>query len=129
MAAGGACTRRSRPRRSLLISSGRPQESLALLEYALEIALEHDVPSAALRAYYNLADCLLQFDRLEDARADVDRGLALARRVGNRYWERLTKSQVYPLMALGEWDELLARVGDISPDEFDADRAAFIFRS
>jgi class 3 adenylate cyclase/tetratricopeptide (TPR) repeat protein len=110
-----------------LLTRGRPQESLALLEYALKVALESDVPSAALRAYYNLAELSLQSDRLEDARAYVDRGLALARRVGNRRWERLTKSQVYPLMALGEWDEVLARVGEISLDDFREDRAAFIF--
>ena len=29
-----------------------------LLRHALEVALEHDKPSAALRAYYNLADTL-----------------------------------------------------------------------
>jgi class 3 adenylate cyclase/tetratricopeptide (TPR) repeat protein len=110
-----------------LLARGRPQESLALLEYALKVALENDVPSAALRAYYNLAELSLQFDRLEDARAYIDRGLALARRVGNRRWERLTKAQVYPLMALAEWDELLARVSDLSLDDFHEDRAAFIF--
>ena len=60
-------------------------EGLALLRYALEVALEHDKPSAALRAYYNLADSLSQVDRYEEADATVRDGLALARRVGNRY--------------------------------------------
>ena len=110
-----------------LLARGRPQEGLALLEFALKVALENDVPSAALRAYYNLAELSLQYDRFEDARDHVDRGLALARRVGNRRWERLNKSQLYPLVAVGEWDEALARAGDISVDELQDDRSAYLF--
>ena len=68
------------PRRARTRSSRR----LRSCRYALEVALEHDKPSAALRAYYNLADTLCQADRYEEAVDAVRDGLALARRVGNR---------------------------------------------
>ena len=68
----------------MLAARGRKREGLVLLRYALEVALEHDKPSAALRACYNLADCSAQADRYEEAADAVRDGLALARRVGNR---------------------------------------------
>ena len=40
---------------------GRPEESLALIRRSLEVALENDTPSAALRAYTNLAGSLWPF--------------------------------------------------------------------
>jgi class 3 adenylate cyclase/tetratricopeptide (TPR) repeat protein/ribosomal protein L40E len=40
----------------LLLTQGRRDEGSVLLRHALEVALEHDKPSAALRAFYNLAD-------------------------------------------------------------------------
>jgi tetratricopeptide (TPR) repeat protein len=51
----------------LLVSQGRGREALALMRYALDVALEHDKPSAALRAYYNLADTLGHGDGYEEA--------------------------------------------------------------
>ena len=43
--------RRSTRRRSCSSRTGASLEGIALLRYALEVALEHDKPSAALRAY------------------------------------------------------------------------------
>ena len=91
----------------LLISHGRQLEGVALMRYALEVALEHDKPSAALRGYFNLADSLSQADRYEEAESAVRAGLAYARRVGNRYQELLFLGQSYALFALGKWDEAL----------------------
>ena len=91
----------------MLAARDRLKEGLALLNYALEVAIEHDKPSAALRAYYNLADTLTRIDRYEEAASCIRDGLALARRVGNRYWEWNLLGQVYPLFALGSWDETL----------------------
>ncbi|HXG75382.1 MAG TPA: adenylate/guanylate cyclase domain-containing protein [Gaiellaceae bacterium] len=111
-----------------LLARGRPQECLALLEYALKIALEADIPSAVLRAYYNLAELSQQFDKFDEARDYVRRGIELARRVGNRGWERRVLLQLYPFYALGEWDELLRAV-DAVPDEIVSDdRAAYVAR-
>jgi class 3 adenylate cyclase/tetratricopeptide (TPR) repeat protein len=108
-----------------LLAKGRPQECVALLEYALKIALENDNPSASLRAYFNLAELSLQYDRFEEAREYVDRGLELARRVGSGFWERRLLGQVYPLYALGEWDELLANLDELPLDLLHQERGSF----
>ena len=108
-----------------LLSRGRPQESVALLEYALKIALENDIPSAALRAYHNLAELSLQYDRFEEARDYVERGLILARRVGNAFWERRLLGQDYPLYALGDWDLLLERAEQLPLDLLREERGSY----
>ena len=76
-----------------LVSHGRKSEGTALLQHALEVALEHDKPSAALRAYYNLSDTLGRHDRYEDAYACVREGVTYARRVGNRRYEHQLLAQ------------------------------------
>jgi class 3 adenylate cyclase/tetratricopeptide (TPR) repeat protein len=102
----------------ILLSMGRKQEALALLRYALDVALEHDRPSAALRGYFNLADSLGQIDRYEDAADIVREGLAFARRVGNRQQEWNFLGQLYPMFALGEWDEALAMISELPEDRW-----------
>ena len=47
-----------------LIARERRREGVALLRHALEIALDHELPSAALRAYYNLADVAIHAGRV-----------------------------------------------------------------
>ncbi len=95
---------------------GRRLEALALLPYALQVALDNDKPSAALRAHFNLADTLCHVDRYEEAANAVREGLALARRVGNRQQEWAFLGQVYPHFALGAWEELESMVAEI-PEE------------
>ena len=107
----------------LLISHGRLLEGLALLRYALEVALEHDKPSAALRGYFNLADSLSQADRYEEAESAVRDGLAYARRVGNRYQELLFLGQSYSLFALGKWEEALDWAAELPEDWMSARQA------
>jgi tetratricopeptide (TPR) repeat protein len=107
----------------LLISHGRKLEGLALLHYALAVALEHDKPSAALRGYFNLADSLSQADRYEEAELCVRDGLAFSRRVGNRYQELLFLGQSYALFALGKWDEALEWAEDLPEDWMTARQA------
>jgi tetratricopeptide (TPR) repeat protein len=108
-----------------LLSKGRPQESIALLEYALKIALENDIPTAALRAYFNLAELSLQYDRFEEAQAYVESGLGLARRIGSTFWERRMLGQNYPLYALGEWDVLIERTDQLPLDVLHAERVTY----
>jgi hypothetical protein len=69
------------------MARGRGNEALVLLPHALEIALEHDKPSVALCAHFNLADTLGRADRYEEAETQVRQGLASARRIGHRYCE------------------------------------------
>jgi class 3 adenylate cyclase/tetratricopeptide (TPR) repeat protein len=108
-----------------LLSRGRPQECVALLEYALKIALENDIPSASLRAYFNLAELSLQYDRFEEGREYVERGLTLARKVGNAFWERRMLGQNYPLYALGEWDVVLDRIDQLPLDLLQEERGSY----
>jgi hypothetical protein len=90
----------------------------------LEVALENDKPSAALRANNNLVDFATLNDRYEEAREGVDRGLALARRVGNRRWEQIFLGYIYPLYCVGQWDEALAAMTQL-PGEGVEPRLAF----
>src|SRR6185436_7903878 len=63
-------------------SNGRPEESLALIRRSLEIALENDTPSAALRAYANLANEMFERDRYDEStRLDLE-VITLAHRLG-----------------------------------------------
>jgi predicted ATPase/class 3 adenylate cyclase len=93
--------------KALLALNGKHvEEGLALLGHALKLALENDVPSAALRAYNNMADTLNQRDRYVEAGALLRSQLALARKVGDRVWERSAISELaYVLVQLGDWDE------------------------
>ena len=48
---------------------GRPDEGLALLRWSLEMAEEVGDPESLNRAYGNLASCLVEWARLEEAAA------------------------------------------------------------
>jgi tetratricopeptide (TPR) repeat protein len=110
----------------ILSNRGRNGESGALVRYALDVALEHDIPSAAFRAYNNVADLEARSDRFEAAAAGYRDGLALARRVGHRQQEWLLLGQTYPAFMLGNWDEALAVVGEIPEDVFSQTRFPFV---
>jgi class 3 adenylate cyclase len=92
----------------ILNAKRRSKEALALFRFALEVAVENDKPSAACRAYNNLADLMWTSDQYEEAEAYIREGQTLARRVGNLFWERIFKACIYPKFALGRWDEALA---------------------
>jgi predicted ATPase len=109
----------------LLLTLGRHHEARALVEAALRIAIENDKPSAALRAHNNLIDIANAEDRYEAAQDHVESGLALARRVGNRYWERIFLGYCYPMFCLGRWDEARARLEELSVDDRVTARIAF----
>jgi tetratricopeptide (TPR) repeat protein len=110
----------------ILSNRGRNGESGALVRYALEVALEHDIPSAAFRAYNNVADLEARGDRFEAAATGYRDGLALARRVGHRQQEWLFLGQTYPQFMLGLWDEALSEVAEIPEDIFSQTRFPFV---
>jgi class 3 adenylate cyclase/tetratricopeptide (TPR) repeat protein len=92
-----------------LEGKGRREEALALLKHALEIALEADVPSAAFRAYFNLLHALRSRDQHEPSDRVAQEGLALARKLGNRYWEgNLLASAAMDSYLSGDWDRALS---------------------
>ncbi len=103
--------------KSMILSSGRPEEALALLRHALDIALEHDLAAATLRAYFNLSYLALQRERWDEGARHLESGLALARTRGERAAEwRALGNLIDFLQYAGEWDEALARAAEY-PDE------------
>ncbi len=88
---------------------GRPEESLALIRRSLEVALENDTPSAALRAYTNLANEMYERDRYDEStRLDLD-AIAMARRLGWSGPEWFARMQIVGHQSLsGAWDDVLS---------------------
>ena len=109
----------------ILTGRERKLEAQALLAHALQVALDNDKPSAALRAYYNLADTLCHVDRYEEAAEAVREGLALARRIGARWWEWQFLGQLYPAFALGAWDEVQTMLDDLPAEHWAEMRTAW----
>ena len=98
----------------LILARGRPEEGLGLLRHALKVGLDSAIPSAALRAYYNLANALYYRDRYDSSLETAREGLALARRFGDRTQESLLLTNIVAVLFLrGEWDEALARANEI----------------
>jgi class 3 adenylate cyclase/tetratricopeptide (TPR) repeat protein len=94
---------------------GRPETALGVTKHALEVALEHDRPKPALRAYVNLADTLCRRDRYDEAFSLYEDGLALARKVGDRVWESfLIVESGYPLLLIGRWKDADARLAEVT---------------
>jgi class 3 adenylate cyclase/tetratricopeptide (TPR) repeat protein len=95
---------------NLLAARGRPAESNALLSYAVELAVDQDLGDEANRGFFNLADGMMAEARFAEAEQLLERGLTLARRRGDRQGERqLTAQAIFPQIALGRWDDALAR--------------------
>jgi class 3 adenylate cyclase/tetratricopeptide (TPR) repeat protein len=89
-----------------LASLNRREEGRSLLLGALRVALEGGVPSAAMRAYFNLS-----FERqgVDDFGHDYDRdGLEIAERGGDQQWRRsFLMHLAYAAHELGDWDTSL----------------------
>ena len=97
----------------LFTSRNRLEEASILLEGALDRTLEQNLHKASLRAFNNLGVVLEAADRYGDAADLIDRGLELARRVGDRVAEaNFLGGSVSSLVLLGRWDEALARAAE-----------------
>jgi tetratricopeptide (TPR) repeat protein len=109
----------------LLVQQGRREEATLLLGHALQVALDNDLGTAALRAYNNLCVTYWELGRHDDELVAAQKGAELAHRLGNRRWEtQLIATQVSPLVNLGRWDEALARAAEAR--ESDAGRTVRI---
>jgi predicted ATPase/class 3 adenylate cyclase len=106
-------------------AKGRRVESLALLRHALSMAEENGVDSTRLRIMYNLADLLAQEDRPDEGMRMVRRGIEVARRLGNRFWEWSFLGQLYPFFVGGRWEELETLVAQLPADKADEYRSAY----
>jgi tetratricopeptide (TPR) repeat protein len=88
-----------------ITARGRIEEAHALVKHSLAIALDHDLPRAAVRAYINVSNLMHELLRLDDALGYQTDGVAFARRAGIRFAEWwLLAHRVYTHYALGEWD-------------------------
>jgi class 3 adenylate cyclase/tetratricopeptide (TPR) repeat protein len=97
----------------LLAQLHRRREGNILLQGALAIALEHGFNAAALRAYNNLGAGLWVGGQFRAMLENHERGLALARRIGDRQWESNFSCGIPGvLMMLGQWDETLERAAE-----------------
>ena len=95
----------------------RPNESLGLMRQALLLAEEANVPQGALRACMNLSYLLVLAGKTVEADSVVERGIVLARRRGDRVWERALMTNLISLYFIaGRWDEVERAVAEL-PEE------------
>jgi tetratricopeptide (TPR) repeat protein len=98
--------------KSLVMGSRmRREESGVLLGHALQVALDHELPQTALRAYRNMGANLEQWNRYEEELELVEQSADLARRYGDRLYELAHNVGVIgPLIEVGRWDDALDRL-------------------
>ncbi|MDP9342774.1 MAG: AAA family ATPase [Actinomycetota bacterium] len=97
----------------IVLAHERREEAMALLHHAVQLALENDLPPAAMRGYVNLSDLLQGRDRYEEALEYRRLGVALARKTGSRFQELLLVGEVaYTLSMMGRWDDAVAQAAE-----------------
>ena len=93
-----------------LMNRDRLDEAGWILRRALDVALEHGLTSAAMRASNNLSAALEAQDRFVELEALGEHRLEMARRLGDRVWELETLTgSLTALVALGRWEDALER--------------------
>jgi class 3 adenylate cyclase/tetratricopeptide (TPR) repeat protein len=93
-------------RGAMLVWMDRPEEGHALLRHGTELAVAHDLPTAALRGYNNLAWISELRDRLSEAEEYLAQCVELARSRGDRVWLRAAlASQASVHGQRGRWDD------------------------
>ena len=108
----------------VLVETGRPGESTALLRHAVQMAVEQDLPAEAVRGCFNLADMLMGEARFGEAEELLDQGLAIARRRGDRQGERSMLAQgTIALWARGRWDQAIANAAALRAGGLDMSSA------
>jgi predicted ATPase/class 3 adenylate cyclase len=104
-----------------------PTHAEALMRAALDVALEHELPTAALRAYNNLGDTLHRRDRFEEAVPHLEQGIAYARRVGDLNWEQTLLAELCWSLALtGRWPEASSLLMQVPEERLVEVSAAFL---
>ena len=94
------------------------EEAMALYAHALKLGLDNDLPTATVRAHFNLADLLCHRDRYREALGHYRSALALTRKIGDRSYERSTLGELaFNLARVGEWDEAVEFAESIADDE------------
>ena len=91
---------------------------MALFAHALKLGLDNDLPTATIRAHFNLADLLCHRDRYVEALDHYRSALALSRKIGDRSFERSTICDLaLNLVRVGEWDEAAEFAATIAEED------------
>jgi class 3 adenylate cyclase/tetratricopeptide (TPR) repeat protein len=107
----------------LLERRGRIEEGRLLLRHALEIALREGLHDSAIRAYNNLLIYAAEHDEVTEMKQLLEATIALAQRVGNRFWERAYRTGVAAtLWQEGDWDRAEDVIDELVAE--DPERAA-----
>ena len=97
----------------MLWTRGRREEAFLLLRHALQVALDNEVYWAALRAYNNLSATSSEAELFQEALQLSHEARELSRKLGFRSFElNFLAGDVSVLVALGRWDDALARVAE-----------------
>ena len=92
---------------------GRLREGVALLQGALELAIEHELPTAELRARTNLSHLTWDDDPAAQL-ANLRAGFEKARRLGNRGWAVVLIGNLFDVLrATGDFDGALAALDSL----------------
>jgi predicted ATPase/class 3 adenylate cyclase len=101
----------------ILKAGGRRQEAIVLMRYALQVALEANIPSAAQRGYNNLSSLVGDTGPYGEVEELQTAGLLLGRKLGYRAWaEKFQASRAGMRVFLGRWDEAEADVAELWDD-------------
>jgi class 3 adenylate cyclase/tetratricopeptide (TPR) repeat protein len=104
--------------KSLIIMGKHPREARALVYEALNVALEHDLVAAALRAYNNVASIEWLTDRPAEARRAANGGFDFARQRGHRHYGLTFAAwEVTFLLMEGNWDDAFSLVDEFFPEQ------------
>jgi class 3 adenylate cyclase/tetratricopeptide (TPR) repeat protein len=95
---------------------GRRREGVALLQGALQLAIEHELPTTELRARMNLSHLTWDDDPVAQL-ANLRAGFEQARRLGNRGWAVMLVGNLFDVLrATGDFDGALAALDSLDPD-------------
>ena len=95
-----------------LCQLGRPDEGLALLRWSLEVAEEVGDPESLNRAYSNLASCLVDWARLEEAAAVTLDMVAAGEQLEGIRLNGSAFNSADALVRLGRWEDAEAVARD-----------------
>ena len=97
--------------RALTIVHSRPETARTLLQGALRLALDADLPIAACRAYFNLS-FVCECAEIDGRPFDRE-GMAISQKLGDRGWELAFRMHIMAYdVVCGEWDSA-TQAGDI----------------
>ncbi len=107
--------------KAIQLISRRPREAHGLLQLALDLNLANEEYQQAAVVCINLSELGFRRDRYGESLTNLEQGVELARRIGDRSLEwAILAEMTYALAMLGRWDEALARMAEIPEEQLNA---------